>query len=564
MERVLIGFLLGFVVASLLIGGTWVVVEAVDRAEEAAAELQASLDAESELGESVYDDEPVVIPPARTERHRLDPDESESTSDESPNPTRATDTSGEFTGPPENHVIGVGGGGSEVELPTDVEIRDMEEIETEWEDGEGELPEDMDLYEAAASSNWRHRDHAAKNLDDYGSDPQVLDTLVRLLSDPEPEVRDSAAWSLGNIGYEAGSTVPHLLDMLRNSTGRLRERAAIALGNIGVPGNPAIPDLIEMLDHPDPEVQDTAAYSLGRVGEGSERAARALADALEAPSDKLRKEAAESLALIGEVGRVAIPKLLAIVRSGKGREWGEVVNALEALEADPDQFAAALAANLSHEDKSVRTRSLEMLAGLGSAASVATAEASRAVATAPSDELQQLLRMLAATGSEQTVDLTLAQRIERSRGGERDDLFHAASELGIQLPRVAALLEDAVRKAHADWYDTYAEQLRVIAADRDSAVLAIASRLSDPDWAVRSDAAEQLIEWHSEGVAAVPALIKALSDSRPDVRSDVADALGSIGPGAAAAIPALVEATRDEFGSVRVAAEDALVLIRGN
>ncbi len=57
--------------------------------------------------------------------------------------------------------------------------------------------------------------------------------------------------------------------------------------------------------------------------------------------------------------------------------------------------------------------------------------------------------------------------------------------------------------------------------------------------------------------AAVPALIEALKDPEWDVRSYAAQALGRIGPEAKAAVPALIE-LKHERRFVRRAADEAL------
>jgi HEAT repeat protein len=79
----------------------------------------------------------------------------------------------------------------------------------------------------------------------------------------------------------------------------------------------------------------------------------------------------------------------------------------------------------------------------------------------------------------------------------------------------------------------------------DQALPVLIAALSDPDPAVRSNAAKAIARLGEAAAQAVPALIAALSDSDRSVRSNAARALGQIGTAAAPAIPRLSEAMRE-------------------
>lgn len=76
------------------------------------------------------------------------------------------------------------------------------------------------------------------------------------------------------------------------------------------------------------------------------------------------------------------------------------------------------------------------------------------------------------------------------------------------------------------------------------AVRPLISYLSDPDRAMRLQAAQILSGIGPEAAEAVPALRQCLQDPDPEVRKWAARALGQIGPAAASAVPELMEAVR--------------------
>jgi len=75
----------------------------------------------------------------------------------------------------------------------------------------------------------------------------------------------------------AADAVPALREALNDRSPNVRQSAAIALGNIGQLSRPAVPDLIEALKGK----TIFAAYGLGRIGPASSSAIPALLDALQ-------------------------------------------------------------------------------------------------------------------------------------------------------------------------------------------------------------------------------------------------------------------------------------------
>jgi len=96
----------------------------------------------------------------------------------------------------------------------------------------------------------------------YGS--RALDALMAACSDPSPQVRYRAAYTLGcTRDPRAFDTI---LALTRDSNGEVRYDATLALGKLG--DHRAIGPLIALMSEPDPEscVSSAAALALGELG----------------------------------------------------------------------------------------------------------------------------------------------------------------------------------------------------------------------------------------------------------------------------------------------------------
>ena len=127
---------------------------------------------------------------------------------------------------------------------------------------------------------------------------EVLDALVPLLTDPDPEVRGSAIQSVATVAAGVDSRyariVPALLAAVRDPStrcrslelswaeangldfdssgellaagGKLQVVAMLALGNLGEGAATAVPDLVRALHEDDPMVRWFALQALGPIG----------------------------------------------------------------------------------------------------------------------------------------------------------------------------------------------------------------------------------------------------------------------------------------------------------
>ena len=124
-----------------------------------------------------------------------------------------------------------------------------------------------------------HPDRADGN--DLPASADAVDVLTRMLNDPEPRVRWSAIWALGEARGAALSTVTDLLNVLENnqSPQLLRAAAVNALGKIGSADGRIVGALEKAAKDTDEKVRAIAKQRLGDlqgsgVGEQVSAAAR--------------------------------------------------------------------------------------------------------------------------------------------------------------------------------------------------------------------------------------------------------------------------------------------------
>ena len=104
----------------------------------------------------------------------------------------------------------------------------------------------------------------------------VVGQLMRLIHDPDPDVRRTAALSLGKIGRPEAA--PSLIAQLSDKDSLVRQYCAWALGNLGEEiVEFAGPALVNRLSDAEADVRAAAALALGRLG-ASERIVRLILD----------------------------------------------------------------------------------------------------------------------------------------------------------------------------------------------------------------------------------------------------------------------------------------------
>ena len=149
------------------------------------------------------------------------------------------------------------------------------------------------------------REMAAWSLSDADHSSIATEALIAALRDSDLEVRQTAVWSLGNVGNRNAADA--LAAVLSDQSPELRRRAAWALGNLDLKQAP--PALINLLRDNDPETREIAAWALYEIEDPA--AIGALEQALNREQNKeLQIAYIRALAAVGEKSVDALRGLL--------------------------------------------------------------------------------------------------------------------------------------------------------------------------------------------------------------------------------------------------------------
>jgi HEAT repeats len=130
---------------------------------------------------------------------------------------------------------------------------------------------------------------------DWDSDPAALSVLSELLWEPDAEVREYAALTLGQQGPRAQMALPRLIELLQDDNAEVRRSAAFAAAHIETRAEVRVPMLLRMLKDRDPIVRRWMAANLSEHDGLPPEAVPALQEALTDEDEQVRVEAAATL-----------------------------------------------------------------------------------------------------------------------------------------------------------------------------------------------------------------------------------------------------------------------------
>ena len=145
--------------------------------------------------------------------------------------------------------------------------------------------------------------------------------LLQVLKGEDEAVRLHAMGVLGDLGHQAHTMSLALRAALhqiaaRDANTQVRGSAAEALTQIGPQANTPIPALIDTLHDELPIVRQGAAHALGEMGPAAKTAAAALISSLRDEDLSVRLQAAWALWKIDRRDRIAVPVLCKILAEG--------------------------------------------------------------------------------------------------------------------------------------------------------------------------------------------------------------------------------------------------------
>lgn len=193
---------------------------------------------------------------------------------------------------------------------------------------------------------------------------QAVPQLIKLLKDPDTEVRLATAHCLGAIGTEASESIAALAATSKGDPDPfVRGNACYALGKIGPASRTAVPILIQALADTHAYVRHHSVVALGGIGPSAAPAVPALTQLLTNRAVETRIDAALSLSKIEPHNAASLlPTLAEVVRTGHPLFQVSATRALVEIVPATDEAESILIEVLRHREEGVRW---EAVAGLG-------------------------------------------------------------------------------------------------------------------------------------------------------------------------------------------------------
>ncbi len=406
-------------------------------------------------------------------------------------------------------------------------------IQTIAESGENALPFLMDALKQPRAAYW-----ACLVLAEIGPAAKAaVPELIKLASSGEPEMRLQACMALGAIGPDAAAALPMLSNIVHSDPlPGVRYAAAFAIGGIGVRDVASLAALKKAAESDDKFLKIVAAAALARIDPNDKAevtaAVKLLLEGLQSDSVQVRRASARALQDLKSSSDIVGP---ALVTALKDKDPAVVGSSLTALAALGPQVVPQLAALL--QDKDLRQRTADVLAGFGADAKAAAPELvalldDSTLEPAFRREVQFVLGQIGPDAAAATPQLIKSLESDNER--MRNSAIFALGKIGPQAKAAVPALQK--------WEDSDDPQMRV------GSLWALV-HIQPGDAAVVAKA--------------VPELIKSLSSERDMVRVEITRTLGQIGPAAKSSLPELAKtAEQDSSAIVREAAKKAIEHIR--
>jgi len=175
------------------------------------------------------------------------------------------------------------------------------------------------------------------------------------------EVRMFAARSLGNLGPQARGVVADLIEASKTGDAQVSGAAIVALGQIGADAKSAVPTIVDALNKK--ETRSLAIVALGKIGPDAKAAVPELAKNLK--TKEVQSLVIEALGNIGPQAKSAVPDLADLLKEADKEVKPSILSTLARMGPDAKPVVAAIGSCLSTDDKETSLQGLAALAALG-------------------------------------------------------------------------------------------------------------------------------------------------------------------------------------------------------
>jgi HEAT repeat protein len=223
------------------------------------------------------------------------------------------------------------------------------------------------LLKVLADPDAEVRRQVATSLGRLGkASDEVVEALLKALADPDAYVRRQVASGLGQLGKASDEVVEALLKALADPDAEVPWQATTSLGRLGKASDEIVEILLKALADPDVEVRRQATTSLGQLDKASDEVVQALLEALADPDVEVRTQAATSLGQLGKASDEIVPILLELAHLHESwLERQKAVDIISHVGPSEEQIIHHLLQGLLDADNDVRESCAKGLAKLG-------------------------------------------------------------------------------------------------------------------------------------------------------------------------------------------------------
>jgi HEAT repeat protein len=417
----------------------------------------------------------------------------------------------------------------------------------------------------------------------------------RLREDPDEDVRLWAAMALLKFGPDARPALPDLRAALKDQSANVSSWAVAVLSRLGHDGHAALtealgekactarrhiadaltdlgphsksvaPALRQALADEDPQIRQSAAEALLRIDRptGARLGVPVLARLAANRDYEHRESVFESLGEVGPEAKVAVPKLIEVLRS-RDRErfrW-QAAWALGKIGPEARSAVPALAAALDADRSHVWAESIFALERIGPDARAALPRL-RALLTGETSGYVALA--VARLGDRrEAVAAMLFEVIHSDNRWHREGALKALAEIGPAASSVLPALKKRLRdeKGLADLWVAYAickigRRVRTgetVLDQRYEAIEVLTALVREPDQRFGLCGVTEVVrELGPDAAPLAPALVAVLKNRKSREHDAALEALQAIGPAAAEAVPVLEAMLREDPTRITVA-----------
>ena len=404
------------------------------------------------------------------------------------------------------------------------------------------------LAEALGDSDHSVRRSAAVALIEAG--PDALPDLIDCLESPDAEVRLRAAEIIRAFAFNAATAVDSLVVLLDDEDPAVREAAAATLQAIGPA---ALPALIAALRSPGVEVRLRAAEVIRPFGPKSAAAVEPLVALLDDEDADVRQASSATLEAIGESAAPAADRLNALLYDDDADVRRAALFALGRTDGFTSEALPALEEYVAGYPKGTQPRQAQPPIERTAPPDEAVLVASAGIFTLRRDR-ESLLRLSAAVAEQPEEFRTeVGAAFLAAALGKTTD--HAGSTAAWAAAR-AYVRAEASNDVALRRMTMYLSNQLVGTPEEKLAWAAL--RLQDSDAAVRRIALGSLGTLELESRIAAPLVVKALADEDAGIRRAAARALGAMDDPSDDVFRALAQGVHDADERVRFEAVNAL------